>query len=255
MRCPYCRHEFEIEGRFCTRCGRQVFSLPTTPPSPAPAPPATDAPPRRPASEHPLPRSAAGELIGKTCPYDQYPIGHDDRVIVCPLCKVPHHYECWLENDGCTTYGCAMAPASKANRPGQYPPVGRPALVAPREAPREAPRQPPSVAIPTGIPSWREVASIEREAVGATLAQMDSTASTALSYALLGLCCCPVVSVVALFMGISVLVSLRRFRVPSPTVSVKAVSAVVLGLLGPVAQVILYLALSARLAPLLSSLQ
>jgi len=40
------------------------------------------------------------------CPYCQFRLAHDSEVIVCIDCKTPHHKECWLENDRCTTFGC-----------------------------------------------------------------------------------------------------------------------------------------------------
>ena len=48
--------------------------------------------------------------IGKTCPFCQTPIKPNDQVIVCRECDMPHHSECWYENEGCTTYGCAGSP-------------------------------------------------------------------------------------------------------------------------------------------------
>lgn len=43
---------------------------------------------------------------GKTCPFCQFPIKDERQLIYCPSCKVPHHFECWEQNEGCTTYGC-----------------------------------------------------------------------------------------------------------------------------------------------------
>ncbi len=45
-------------------------------------------------------------IIGKTCPYCQYPIKQSVEFVSCNSCKVPHHRECWEENGGCTTFGC-----------------------------------------------------------------------------------------------------------------------------------------------------
>ncbi len=45
-------------------------------------------------------------LVGKTCPYCQFPLKTDSEVVKCPACQVPHHKECWQENRGCTTFGC-----------------------------------------------------------------------------------------------------------------------------------------------------
>ena len=44
--------------------------------------------------------------VGKLCPYCQYPIKQDSNIILCAVCKTPHHQECWNENGGCTTFGC-----------------------------------------------------------------------------------------------------------------------------------------------------
>lgn len=44
--------------------------------------------------------------IGKICPYCQFPIKQDSEVTLCSACRVPHHRECWIENEGCTTFGC-----------------------------------------------------------------------------------------------------------------------------------------------------
>jgi hypothetical protein len=50
------------------------------------------------------------KYIGKTCPYCQFVLKPGVRVKICPSCEVPHHQECWDENGGCTTYGCAEGP-------------------------------------------------------------------------------------------------------------------------------------------------
>lgn len=42
----------------------------------------------------------------KTCPYCMMPILPNEEFIVCPKCNIPHHKDCWEENNGCTTYGC-----------------------------------------------------------------------------------------------------------------------------------------------------
>ena len=44
------------------------------------------------------------------CPYCRTEIASTDRVKVCPTCETPHHEDCWIENKGCTVYGCTMAP-------------------------------------------------------------------------------------------------------------------------------------------------
>ncbi len=27
-------------------------------------------------------------------------------IVVCSRCDMPHHKECWIDNRGCTTFGC-----------------------------------------------------------------------------------------------------------------------------------------------------
>lgn len=43
------------------------------------------------------------------CPYCRQPIDQED-VAGCPDCEIPHHLECWIENNGCTMVGCTQAP-------------------------------------------------------------------------------------------------------------------------------------------------
>lgn len=46
------------------------------------------------------------DYTGKICPYCKTGFQSDDDVIVCSECDMPHHKECWIENQGCTTFGC-----------------------------------------------------------------------------------------------------------------------------------------------------
>lgn len=46
------------------------------------------------------------EYLGKICPYCKTVIKADENIIVCSDCSMPHHKECWVENRGCTTFGC-----------------------------------------------------------------------------------------------------------------------------------------------------
>lgn len=50
--------------------------------------------------------SGSGSVIGKTCPYCQYPLKDENEAVICGACGIPHHRECWDENGGCTTFGC-----------------------------------------------------------------------------------------------------------------------------------------------------
>ena len=46
------------------------------------------------------------DLYGKLCPYCKTELKKDDDIIVCSECNMPHHKDCWIENKGCTTFGC-----------------------------------------------------------------------------------------------------------------------------------------------------
>lgn len=40
------------------------------------------------------------------CPYCHSKLIDDREIIICSECNMPHHKECWVENNGCTTFGC-----------------------------------------------------------------------------------------------------------------------------------------------------
>ena len=44
--------------------------------------------------------------IGKICPYCKCAFEPGDNIVVCSDCDMPHHMDCWVENQGCTTFGC-----------------------------------------------------------------------------------------------------------------------------------------------------
>ncbi len=46
------------------------------------------------------------KYIGKICPYCKSTFTEDDEIVVCSDCEMPHHKECWVDNKGCTTFGC-----------------------------------------------------------------------------------------------------------------------------------------------------
>ena len=43
---------------------------------------------------------------GKICPYCKTAFKPDDEIVVCSECDMPHHKDCWIENQDCTTFGC-----------------------------------------------------------------------------------------------------------------------------------------------------
>ncbi len=44
--------------------------------------------------------------VGKICPFCKTEFKENDDIVVCSTCDMPHHKECWIENQGCTTFGC-----------------------------------------------------------------------------------------------------------------------------------------------------
>lgn len=47
------------------------------------------------------------KYIGKICPYCKSVLTEEDDIVVCSDCEMPHHKECWVDNRGCTTFGCS----------------------------------------------------------------------------------------------------------------------------------------------------
>lgn len=46
------------------------------------------------------------DYTGKICPYCKTAFKPDDEIVVCSDCDMPHHKDCWIENKGCSTFGC-----------------------------------------------------------------------------------------------------------------------------------------------------
>lgn len=46
------------------------------------------------------------KYIGKICPFCKTEFKENDDIVVCSDCDMPHHKDCWIENQGCTTFGC-----------------------------------------------------------------------------------------------------------------------------------------------------
>jgi hypothetical protein len=269
MRCPYCQQNIRVQGRFCPKCGQQIFGLPvqpqqpTAPPggaaAPGPVAPPTPATPNTPPPApyqpfgQPAPRGdyddglgieveaepppvtgpplagptvplgsshpAAPDEVGKTCPYCRFPLKPGEAVITCPACKLPHHADCWTENRGCTTYGCrggagvvggAASPTGHAPHPGSAP----------------------STLSPTGgqLPSPDFLQANE----------LMARANNALILAIIGLLCqCLPVGIVGIFMGIAVMADANRMRGRGADARGRATTAIVVGIIGVVAFIII----------------
>jgi hypothetical protein len=65
-----------------------------------------------------LPLSDSPETL---CPICQSPLGTTEEILTCPECEQVHHRECWEEVGGCSTYGCAKAPALDKEAPATRP--------------------------------------------------------------------------------------------------------------------------------------
>ena len=46
------------------------------------------------------------EYVEKICPFCKTAFKETDEIVVCSDCDMPHHKDCWVENQGCTTFGC-----------------------------------------------------------------------------------------------------------------------------------------------------
>lgn len=59
------------------------------------------------------------DYVGKICPYCKTEFKPDDEIVVCSKCDMPHHKDCWIENQGCTTFGClgTIKSADNADEP------------------------------------------------------------------------------------------------------------------------------------------
>lgn len=259
MRCPYCQQNIRVQGRFCPKCGQQIFGLPVrreTPgaaaPGGAPAPAPPQPAPRQPApapyrpfgtppeagdegivieSEEPATPAGASapvvqgvhpateDEIGKTCPYCRFPLKPGEQVMTCPACKLPHHADCWAENQGCTTYGCrgvAPTPAPTFGGGGGLP-------------------------TPRPVTPQRPMADVLGEmGFNPQEAELEGRATTALIIALLGclMCCIPGPPVVPLVMGIRIIADANVRRLTAASARSKAVWAIVLGCLGIIGNIV-----------------
>ena len=55
------------------------------------------------------------DFPGKICPYCKTKLEQEDETVICSDCDMPHHKDCWIQNQGCTTFGC-LGTISAPNR-------------------------------------------------------------------------------------------------------------------------------------------
>ena len=53
-------------------------------------------------------------------PFLQNRFKEDDEIVVCSVCDMPHHKDCWVENKGCTTFGCLGTIKNLMERVNRY---------------------------------------------------------------------------------------------------------------------------------------
>lgn len=61
-------------------------------------------------------RNATTTDLDKRCPFAGCGLRIGDRLAVCRRCGAAHLEASWLENDGCTTYGCVNSPDFRKDR-------------------------------------------------------------------------------------------------------------------------------------------
>lgn len=113
LSCQFCGKSITSEFTFCPHCGKKQQPLSESEPATIALSPKLDHTPN----------------IGKTCPYCQTVIKPGAPIQVCPVCDIPHHRECWIENGNkCTTFGCKGTRATEPERAPlpQPPPQPRP---------------------------------------------------------------------------------------------------------------------------------
>lgn len=46
------------------------------------------------------------KITEKICPYCKSVFKEGDEIVKCSVCEMPHHKDCWIENQCCATFGC-----------------------------------------------------------------------------------------------------------------------------------------------------
>lgn len=100
-------------------------------------------------------------MTAAVCPYCRTEISAEQHPIVCEGCGTAHHADCYIENGGCTIFGCSQSPADEPKVS-----VSTPELVAvaaiqsgASESPSAAPPPPRAVSQPATTRELRQVAN------------------------------------------------------------------------------------------------
>ncbi len=102
------------------------------------------------------------------CPYCRMPF--DDAGpprIFCTACGTPHHEDCYMENGGCTVFGCAQAPAEEPKLQVSYNDLNAAAVTQPAVGAQPASISgaalPPGYGGPLGLSQTAAAAAPARE--------------------------------------------------------------------------------------------
>lgn len=224
MRCPYCHENITVQGRFCPKCGEQIFGRSVergdTQPSPQASAPDSWQSPSPQAGGDVLDIEledaaeavgASDNAVGQMCPFCRFPIKEGEEVITCPDCQTTLHADCWRENGGCTTYGCSSSPQAAAVRrtTGQAAPGAR-------SWPGFGSTTPGTIPMPLGARQLLE-------------AEFEGQGTNVLLFAILqSICCLGLLSIITLAWSISLLSQIKRLELRVQKGRTKALAAAII---------------------------
>lgn len=64
-----------------------------------------------------------GVSVELKCPFCLWPITADEAVETCGHCAARYHRECWIENQGCGTFGCPAWATTQTGGAAPPPPA------------------------------------------------------------------------------------------------------------------------------------
>ena len=92
--CPHCGKRLIDEENDCAKSERlSIVNDIEIPPPDRSMPPLASA-------------SSENSETKNICPVCCTIVDENDEAIICPDCKIKYHKDCWIDNNGCATYGC-----------------------------------------------------------------------------------------------------------------------------------------------------
>jgi TM2 domain-containing membrane protein YozV len=101
-------------------------------------------------------------MIVEVCPYCRTPISAEETATVCEGCGTSHHSDCYVENGGCTIFGCSRAPAEEPKLTVSTPELVTVVQSGPAAAavqPALAPPPPPGANSETSLDELRQISN------------------------------------------------------------------------------------------------